>query len=172
MPHSVVQAQRIARFATELVSAAFAFTGWPRIVLTRARVHPANLLNIGRLDEQTMQQQAQAQSIALSAREVAQVLREVALEVRLLRMLSNPTQNGCTLIEVEGWLITLCHDGDRHDGCEACASPDGRVGNFASWPRYGTDPISLLSTWEHQQLERLLRAARALLAVSVTGRLR
>ncbi|MET1078374.1 MAG: hypothetical protein ABWY06_10195 [Pseudomonas sp.] len=116
-----------------------------------------------------MQQQAQAQSIALSAREVAQVLREAALEVRPLRMLRRPTQNSFTLIEVEGWLITLCHDGDSHDGCEACTSPDGRVGNFASWPRYGTDPISLLSTWEHQQLERLLRAAHPPLAVSIAA---
>ncbi|HLD65781.1 MAG TPA: hypothetical protein VJA19_07045 [Pseudomonas sp.] len=113
-----------------------------------------------------MQQQAQAQSITFSAREVAQVLREAALEVRPLRLLSSPTKNGCTLIEVDGWLITLCDDGDRHDGCEACTSPDGRVAGFASWPRYGTDPISLLSTWEHQQLERLLRAACPFVAVS------
>lgn len=105
-----------------------------------------------------MQQQAQMQSIALSAREVAQMLREAALGVRSLRRLSRPAQDGCTLIEIEGWRISLCHDGDRHDGCEACTAPDGRIGNLASWPRYGTDPISLLSTWEHQQLERLLRA--------------
>ncbi|MGH8329295.1 MAG: DUF7693 family protein, partial [Pseudomonas fluorescens] len=29
-------------------------------------------------------------------------------------------------------------------------------GVFDSWQRYGTDPVSLLSTWELAQIERLL----------------
>ena len=35
-------------------------------------------------------------------------------------------------------------------------SPDGRVGTLELWQRYGTDPVGLLSSWEHEQLERLL----------------
>ena len=33
---------------------------------------------------------------------------------------------------------------------------DGREGALDSWQRYGTDPVSLLSTWELAQIERLL----------------
>ena len=37
-----------------------------------------------------------------------------------------------------------------------CLSADGRT--LAGWQRYGTDPVSLLSTWELAQIERLLNA--------------
>jgi hypothetical protein len=40
--------------------------------------------------------------------------------------------------------------------CQHCRSPDGREGTLQAW-RYGTDPVSLLSTWELAQVERLLR---------------
>ncbi|MBD9603105.1 MULTISPECIES: hypothetical protein [unclassified Pseudomonas] len=33
---------------------------------------------------------------------------------------------------------------------------DSREGALERWQRYGTDPVSLLSTWELAQIERLL----------------
>jgi hypothetical protein len=33
---------------------------------------------------------------------------------------------------------------------------DGREGALDHWQRYGTDPVSLLSTWELAQIVRLL----------------
>ena len=33
---------------------------------------------------------------------------------------------------------------------------DGREGALDHWQRYGTAPVSLLSTWELAQIERLL----------------
>lgn len=41
--------------------------------------------------------------------------------------------------------------------CEQCVSPDGRHWSFDSGDRFGTDPVALLSTWEHQTLERMLK---------------
>jgi hypothetical protein len=40
----------------------------------------------------------------------------------------------------------------RH--CLHCQSPDGRA--FDGGQRFGTDPVSLLSTWELAQIERML----------------
>ncbi|MNI46952.1 hypothetical protein D3C73_1014400 [compost metagenome] len=59
-------------------------------------------------------------------------------------------------VEVDGWLVTLFNDCYTLDYCEECVAPDGRVGTFEEWYRQGTDPVSLLSTWEHEQLECLL----------------
>ncbi|MEN5033858.1 hypothetical protein [Pseudomonas sp. TWI929] len=70
----------------------------------------------------------------LTAREVGQVLREVVL----------------------GRRITIYNDCDELDYCERCVSPEGRRWDFDPGDR--TDPIALLSTWEHQTLERMLKA--------------
>ncbi|WP_456239013.1 DUF7693 family protein [Pseudomonas arsenicoxydans] len=59
-------------------------------------------------------------------------------------------------MDVDGWLLTLFNDCDSLDYCDDCVAPDGRVGTFEDWQRHGTDPVSLLSSWEHEQLERLL----------------
>jgi len=61
-------------------------------------------------------------------------------------------------VDVEGWRITICNDGDELDYCEQCECPDERVWQLAPGDRYGTDPVALLSTWEHKVLEGLLRA--------------
>ncbi|WP_423812656.1 DUF7693 family protein [Pseudomonas viridiflava] len=37
-------------------------------------------------------------------------------------------------------------------------SPDARRWSFNSEDRFGTNPIALLSVWEHQTLENLLNA--------------
>lgn len=54
-------------------------------------------------------------------------------------------------------LISIYNDCDDLDYCEECVSPDGRRWSFDSGDRYGTDPVALLSVWEHQTLERLLK---------------
>ncbi len=64
---------------------------------------------------------------------------------------------GMFVIDIEGWSITIFNDCDELDYCEGCVSPDGRRWSFDSGDRYGTDPVVLLSTWEHQTLERLLK---------------
>lgn len=65
---------------------------------------------------------------------------------------------GMFMVDVGGWSIMIFNDCDELDYCEACVSPDGRRWSFDSGDRYGTDPIALLSTWEHQTLENLLKA--------------
>lgn len=59
-------------------------------------------------------------------------------------------------VDVEGWRITIYNDCDDLDYCEGCVSPEGKHWGFDSGDR--TDPIALLSTWEHQTLERMLKA--------------
>ncbi|MBD8791036.1 hypothetical protein IFR09_11700 [Pseudomonas syringae] len=99
---------------------------------------------------------------ALTAREVCQVLREVVFERRTMTKVGSQTWDevyACHFgIDVEGWLITLYNDCDELDYCEECISPDGRRWRFDPGDRFGTDPVALLSTWEHQTLERLLKA--------------
>jgi probable phosphoglycerate mutase len=95
-------------------------------------------------------------------REVCQVLREVIfgrLEMANAGDQSWDEVYACHFqINVEGWQITLYNDCDTLDYCEECVSPDGRRWCFDSGDRFGTDPIALLSVWQHETLERMLKA--------------
>ncbi|WP_238785880.1 hypothetical protein [Pseudomonas sp. S35] len=64
---------------------------------------------------------------------------------------------GHFIVDVEGWRVSIYNGGDALDYCETCVSPDHRCWTFGSGDRYGTDPIALLSTWEHQTLLRMLK---------------
>ncbi|MBD8473217.1 hypothetical protein IFT98_05005 [Pseudomonas sp. CFBP 8770] len=98
----------------------------------------------------------------LTARDVSQVLREVTFGRRLMAKVGKQTWDevyACHyVVDVEGWRITLYNDCDELDYCEECVSLDGRRWSFDSGDRFGTDPIALLSVWEHQTLEKLLKA--------------
>ena len=96
----------------------------------------------------------------LTAREIYQLLKDIALETRTLSRV-NSTQAGQIEIEVDGWHLTLITDDRKLDHCHTCQSPEGRLGTADTWQRYGTDPIKLLSIWEHTQLQRLLRLSTA-----------
>lgn len=97
---------------------------------------------------------------ALTAREVCQVLREVVLGRRTMTKVGNQSWEQlytCHFeVDVEGWRITIYNDCDELDYCERCMSPDGQLWEFD--PGNRTDPVALLSTWEHQTLERTLKA--------------
>ena len=99
---------------------------------------------------------------ALSAREVGQVLREVIFERRAMTKVHAHTWDEVYawhfVVDVEGWRITIYNDCDELDYCEECVSPDGRRWRLDAGDRYGTDPIAMLSTWEHQTLQRLLKS--------------
>jgi hypothetical protein len=101
----------------------------------------------------------------LTAREVYQVLKDVALGIRIMTRACN--QSWCEIyhdlmpVEIDGWRLTLFNDGGTLDYCEDCRSPDGRIGSIETWQRYGTDPVKLLSGWEREQLERLLNELSA-----------
>lgn len=95
----------------------------------------------------------------LTAREVYQVLKDVALGTRTMTRTSSQLSeiyNGLMPVEIDGWHLTLFNDGGTLDYCGDCRTPDGRVGTVEDWQRYGTDPVELLSGWERKQLERLL----------------
>ncbi len=98
----------------------------------------------------------------LSAREVCQILREVTFERRTMTKVSLASWDeiyaGHFVVGVGGWRISIYNDCDTLDYCEECESPEGRRWSFDAGDRFGTDPIALLSTWEHQTLERLLKA--------------
>ena len=65
-------------------------------------------------------------------------------------------QAGNFAVEVDGWQISIHTDGQQLGYCTGGISPDGRHWSFAPGDRFGTDPVALLSTWEHQTLEQLL----------------
>jgi hypothetical protein len=97
----------------------------------------------------------------LSAREVSQVLREAIFGRTVMGRVSHESWDeiyaGHFQINVDGWEISIYNDCDQLDYCEQCVSPDGRHWSFDSGDRFGTDPVALLSTWEHQTLERMLK---------------
>ena len=98
----------------------------------------------------------------LSAREVCQVLREAIFGRSVMSKVGHGSWDeiyaGHFQINVDEWQITIYNDCDQLDYCEQCISPDGRRWSFDSGDRFGTDPIALLSTWEHQTLQCLLEA--------------
>ena len=99
--------------------------------------------------------------MALGTREIYQLLRDAALEVRLMRAVGEPGEPGRVTVDIEGWHLTLEVDGTHLRHCQHCRSPDGREAGHDLWQRYGTDPVSLLSTWELAQIERLLAGFRS-----------
>lgn len=92
----------------------------------------------------------------LSAREVCQRLRDAALGVLPFKVCEPPAASGLVAVEIEGWRLLLDFEGGRLHHCEQARSGDGQEGALDNWQRYGTDPVSLLSTWELAQIERLL----------------
>ena len=92
----------------------------------------------------------------LSAREVCQRLRDAALGVLALKVSEAPAEAGLVAIDIEGWYLLLDFEGQRLHHCEFARNGDGQEGALDSWQRYGTDPVSLLSTWELAQIENLL----------------
>jgi hypothetical protein len=98
----------------------------------------------------------------LTAREVYQALKDVALGTRTMTRTSSQSlseiYNGHIPVEVDGWQITLFNDGGILGYCEDCRAPGGRVGTVEDWQRYGTDPVNPMSGWGREQLERLLNA--------------
>ncbi|UVL15500.1 hypothetical protein LOY27_06500 [Pseudomonas atacamensis] len=97
----------------------------------------------------------------LTARGVCRVLRDAIFGRREMVRLSAQTWGelyaGLFMVKIEGWSITIFNDCDELDYCEGCISPDGRRWSFDSGDRFGTDPIALLSVWEHQTLENQLK---------------
>lgn len=97
---------------------------------------------------------------SLTAREVSQVLREAVFGRSQMRKTGPKTWDemfvGLFEIDIGGWRITIFNDCDELDYCERCVSPDGQLWEFD--PGNRTDPVALLSTWEHQTLERTLKA--------------
>ncbi|WP_433735970.1 DUF7693 family protein [Pseudomonas putida] len=92
----------------------------------------------------------------LTAREVYQTIRDAALGLRPLKRLTVHTESAPAMVDIEGWRLTLDVEGSHLRHCLHGLSPDGRA--FDGGQRYGTDPVSLLSTWELAQIERLLGA--------------
>ena len=90
----------------------------------------------------------------LTAREVYQQFRDVAQGIRTLTRLDEQAVAGQVQVDIEGWHLTLEVEAHQLRHCLHCLSSDGRT--LAGWQRYGTDPVSLLSTWELAQIERRL----------------
>lgn len=98
----------------------------------------------------------------LHVREVYQVLKDVALGTRIMTRVRGQAWDAAHAshfeIDVEGWRLSICNDSDCLDYCHSCLAPDGRRWDFDSSQRFGTNPVELMSTWEHLTFERLLKA--------------
>ncbi|UVL44293.1 hypothetical protein LOY57_16400 [Pseudomonas moraviensis] len=101
-------------------------------------------------------------SAFLSARDVCQRLRDAALGVLAFEVCEVISESGLIAVDIEGWRLLLDFtDGHLHH-CESARNCTGDEATLNTWQRYGTDPVSLLSTWELAQIERLLREANRL----------
>lgn len=94
----------------------------------------------------------------VSPREAYQLLKDVALETRAITAL--PAGADTVRLAVDGWQLLLTVQGTTLIACHACDSPDGRHGSIDSWQRFGTNPVALMSAWEHAQVERLMAVAQ------------
>lgn len=105
-----------------------------------------------------------APSEKLHAREVYQVLKDLALGLRRVHATRpqhwQELKTGAVQIDVDGYTLTLFKDAGALGYCAACEAADGRRADMYSWPGAGTDPLELLSVWERTQLEKLLLAER------------
>lgn len=93
---------------------------------------------------------------SLSAREVCQRLREAALGVLAIKRNTSPCDGGLVAIDIEGWHLLLDVEGGHLRHCIECRTPAGLEWMLDSSQHFGTDPISLLSTWELAQMDRWL----------------
>ena len=93
---------------------------------------------------------------ALTAREVYQQLRDAAQGIRTFKRVDETCKSSHVRIDIDGWRLTLDIDAGHLRHCLHGQSPDGREYAFDNGQRFGTDPVSLLSTWELAQIERLL----------------
>ncbi|WP_085729285.1 hypothetical protein [Pseudomonas sp. R37(2017)] len=92
----------------------------------------------------------------LTAREVYQQLRDAAQGIRAFKRLDEHSASGDVQVDIDGWRLTLEVDAGHLRHCLHGQCPDGREYAFDNRQRFGTDPVSLLSTWELAQIERLL----------------
>lgn len=96
-------------------------------------------------------------SAFLTSREVCQRLREAALGVLAFKVCEAPAETGLVTVDIDGWRLLLDFAEGRLHHCESARSGDGQEGTLERWQRFGTDPVSLLSTWELAQIEQLLK---------------
>lgn len=121
-----------------------------RLKEARAAARPSHL---GSVSERTAGE--------LSARDVSQILREVIFGRSSMSKAGQESWDeiyaGHFHVNVDGWQLSIYNDCDELDYCEECVSSDGRRWSFDSGDRFGTDPVALLSAWEHQTLELMLK---------------
>ncbi|MNF58374.1 hypothetical protein D3C84_399260 [compost metagenome] len=92
----------------------------------------------------------------LTAREVYQQLRDAAQGIRAFERVDQSPESGHVRVDIDGWRLVLDVDDKHLRHCLHGQSPEGREWALDNGQRFGTDPVSLLSTWELAQIERLL----------------
>ena len=99
---------------------------------------------------------------AVSAREVYQLFRDVALEQKVLRLDSgarwDAVDTGAVHVCIDAHRIVLFKEAGELHHCLGCELDDGRVVGQEAWNSPGTDPLELLSVWERAQLLKALQA--------------
>lgn len=98
-------------------------------------------------------------SAYLSARDVCQRLRDAAQGTLCVEVREMLSESGLIAVDIEGWHVLLGFAEGHLHHCEYARNCAGDEATLNTWQRYGTDPVSLLSTWELAQIERLLREA-------------
>lgn len=97
----------------------------------------------------------------VSARDVYQLFRDVALEQKALRPGAgaswSETDTGAVHVCIDAHRIALFKEAGELQHCLGCVLEDGRRAGQEAWISPGTDPLELLSVWERSQLLKRLQ---------------
>ena len=66
---------------------------------------------------------------------------------------------GDVRFRIGDYLVTIFNDCNELDYIDSATAPDGREGDFDAWWNSETEPLTLLTAQEYQQLENLLESA-------------
>lgn len=98
---------------------------------------------------------------ALTCREVVQVLRDVALGRLKMTRVGDQSWDEMNaelfLARVDNWTLAIFNDADELGYCDWCLDPSGRRWSSDSLSRRSSDPVALLSIWEHSELRRIVK---------------
>lgn len=110
----------------------------------------------------TVYDQATESCAPMTARDVCQLLRDVIFDRRSITRCASATwdemHSGQFQVDIDGWRVEFQADCGELQHCVHCISPDDRNWSLDCGDRFGTDPVALLSTWEHATLLRRLEA--------------
>lgn len=118
-----------------------------------------NALKVAMFMEDSFKAASQKGSLA---REVYQRIREVSLGLRQLKLVGESRwrgmDSGAVQVAIDDFNLVLFKENGLLDCSVMLEFYEGRWRQMTSWSSRATDPLELLSVWEHREFVRALEA--------------